>query len=1128
MPIIKPNRSNKKWIVSYLGEYFGDIINAFCVDLFSKQGKIKPGSKLGIISDLGLPYSFVRASIKEEEERKDKIWAVIPQKVLRSPSDSRQFEEDASSGFFADEIIDAGSDIVSVSDNSKEDITSIVVSTPVGEEQSNITGIGSGIQIAQSFNAAEGNAHLFRFALKINGSPTDALKVSIYDGEEEPENELAYALIYPYELSDTFKLIEKKIEDFNEPIEFDFEKKYWIAFSRTGTGSLYNFYSVLVSLSEKDPYEGNELLPKPQAEMFMFITDTFTANGTWSVPSGVSEAFVECWGAGGGGSTNVGGGGGGAYSAKLVSGLSGNKSVVVGTSSANANGGDSSFDTNVVLAKGGRSGANGGTGGQAGDGIGDTKYSGGNGALGTGERGGGGGAGSEGSGGNASGEYPGMGGSKNGGIGGGKILYGYAGEPPQPQYNISNTGRIIGGGGRSTGTEQYAGARGEVRITYKVPIPQDYPAVAGRTWNRGDRIIVPPAANIGDLLLAVITTDGANTLTLPGWTKLKELSQSTNCTQSIFYKRAVAGDNSGRIENVSYANSIVYRIINAGVPTATQASGASSVVNPPEHNAGSLRKHLWIAAASWRATDTAIGISAPPTNYKELIITPEWTFQTGNKDGITALAQRNLEAQTENPSTFSSDSAASWVAATIAIPRYAANYYNDATISVKVKIPQAEERLLLSTGEDIKLLGKENTRWYSLWQNLLRQKPLNKNYPRVLKTWGANEIIFVGNDNIVSSIAKPTGGVDYGSFYIDYERLKFPPNYFINWIATTERMIFIGLRNKLSPYLPSMVSCYEPLTESRKDIEIPEGETIGFVQDGNCHIIDKTGQLRVYNGISFVPYDYMPVYFSEQKIITLPHRNGFACDKNNLLFLWEGQSYYPAGIWIYEKTMKRLYHTASLWLSNNRGYGSVCGEGGWGALFNNGDGLLCGGSLMDENSEVVKGIFGDMSPTRCWFYSNVIDSPEIEDNWHDIYLKYRPKAKIIPKFKVKDFSIENPSYNGEWISEDKFSSEADLEVGDEITIKKGKRAGLVSTIIAKDGNQFTISEPDEETTSGQFVFTIEKNWQGLNPLVSFNDGDKISVGSVKAGRFQFKCCFEDCELEELQISRTANLKLDLN
>jgi hypothetical protein len=204
---------------------------------------------------------------------------------------------------------------------------------------------------------------------------------------------------------------------------------------------------------------------------------TYTSNGTFLVPAGVTAVNVQCWGAGGAGSTatNVGGGGGGgAFASGLVPVLPGSTyNIVIGNrGSSGINGGNTSFNSTSVVAAGGTSAgtnmAAAGAGGSVASSIGTIRYAGGNGASGTGSvaGGGGGGAGSTGTGNNASTYIRGAAKTVNGGAGGnGKRL---------TRGNGSNGANYGGGGGGAYGNGTSAtgglGARGLAIISWACPV----------------------------------------------------------------------------------------------------------------------------------------------------------------------------------------------------------------------------------------------------------------------------------------------------------------------------------------------------------------------------------------------------------------------------------------------------------------------------------------------------------------------------------------------------------------------------------------------------------------------------------------------------------------------------------
>ena len=219
------------------------------------------------------------------------------------------------------------------------------------------------------------------------------------------------------------------------------------------------------------------------------VTVTFTANGNWTAPVGVTSVTVEAWGSGGGGgsaitanNTKGGGGGGGGYSKKInIPVTPGNVyAYTVGPAGAGGTtggvaataGGNTTFNATTVVANGGSPGGNStgpglggaaGAGGAVGTGDVGSIFRGGNASAGGGTPGGagGGGAGTGGAGGDASGNTAGTGTATGGGNGGAGLAAQAAGNP----------GSVRGGGGgggyRTTANRAGgAGALGAVAITY--------------------------------------------------------------------------------------------------------------------------------------------------------------------------------------------------------------------------------------------------------------------------------------------------------------------------------------------------------------------------------------------------------------------------------------------------------------------------------------------------------------------------------------------------------------------------------------------------------------------------------------------------------------------------------------
>jgi hypothetical protein len=209
-------------------------------------------------------------------------------------------------------------------------------------------------------------------------------------------------------------------------------------------------------------------------------SQTYTANGIFTPPSGVTSVLVQCWGAGGAGA-NVsnnhvgGGGGGGAYASSTVAVIPGNNySISIGLGGYSGNAGtNTTFNGATVVAAGGGSAvlnsSIGAAGGSTSASTGTIKYAGGNGANGSGANagGGGGGAGSTGTGNNALASSGGNVKSTYGGLGG-------AGRTAR--RGNGNAGGVYGGGGGGAYTNRTRlrtggpGADGLVIITYTCPV----------------------------------------------------------------------------------------------------------------------------------------------------------------------------------------------------------------------------------------------------------------------------------------------------------------------------------------------------------------------------------------------------------------------------------------------------------------------------------------------------------------------------------------------------------------------------------------------------------------------------------------------------------------------------------
>jgi hypothetical protein len=265
-----------------------------------------------------------------------------------------------------------------------------------------------------------------------------------------------------------------------------------------------NIYKTIITMNNLNNYSFHKpilfgltlffTLIQQSTFLFSQTTQTFTSNGTFTVPCGVTSITVRTWGAGGGGGSRnsdgtAAGGGGGAYAQSTLAVTEyAQYSVTIGAGGgAGMDGGATIFGANLVVAAGGKgvplNGQVGGLGGAIADCIGAIRYSGGNGSAppsATSSGAGGGGAGTTGNGNNASGTT----------AGAARTLSGGAGGAGRTTAGNGNGGANYGGGGggsrRGTvwglpsGGTGGLGASGYVEITFTVPTITS-PSVTGGT-----------------------------------------------------------------------------------------------------------------------------------------------------------------------------------------------------------------------------------------------------------------------------------------------------------------------------------------------------------------------------------------------------------------------------------------------------------------------------------------------------------------------------------------------------------------------------------------------------------------------------------------------------------------------
>ncbi len=201
-----------------------------------------------------------------------------------------------------------------------------------------------------------------------------------------------------------------------------------------------------------------------------------------------------------------------------------------------------------------------------------------------------------------------------------------------------------------------------------------FPAIVGHSsysggTNSSHALTMPAGVATGDLLMVFTTTASGVTFSVSagtGWAIVDQIDSASGAIRgAIFWK--VADGSDALSVGISSARALGARIIrvlagtfDAATPfdqtSATPATGANP--DPPNHTpSGGADDYLWIAVRHGSTAAT----SAAPTNYDDLR-----TASTGANATLVSIAERELNASSEDPGVFTAGSSQN-VVRTVAI-----------------------------------------------------------------------------------------------------------------------------------------------------------------------------------------------------------------------------------------------------------------------------------------------------------------------------------------------------------------------------------------------------------------------------------------------------------------------------
>jgi hypothetical protein len=177
-------------------------------------------------------------------------------------------------------------------------------------------------------------------------------------------------------------------------------------------------------------------------------------------------------------------------------------------------------------------------------------------------------------------------------------------------------------------------------------------------------VTMPSGVAAGDLLVAIVASDGSPTISgPPGWHRFKRDASSTQVAGAVFWRVAdgVADTLSLDVSAAEQGSAIVYRISGANFVEGASSNGSSTnSTNPGATASTSGGEYLWVVA---RCGDASAVAESAPSGYGSL--------QTGDSTGLNGAAintaHKTGATATETPGAWGAATSEQWVTFTLAV-----------------------------------------------------------------------------------------------------------------------------------------------------------------------------------------------------------------------------------------------------------------------------------------------------------------------------------------------------------------------------------------------------------------------------------------------------------------------------
>lgn len=374
----------------------------------------------------------------------------------------------------------------------------------------------------------------------------------------------------------------------------------------------------------------------------------------------------------------------------------------------------------------------------------------------------------------------------------------------------------------------------------------------------------------------------------------------------------------------------------------------------------------------------------------------------------------------------------------------------------------------------------------STWSTPVTTK-LTANTPHLMaasKVIGNSRLYITDDFYKVHSINTSDVISDSGTATLD---LGLDDSWIITFLETGLDVVWVGLLNRETNR--GMIIEWDGISENiyNRKIELFAGVVAGCVLDNIPYVLDITGRLLRFTGVTFAEVDRLNkkrhVAFdgvSTNSNLRFVHPNGMtATDTGKILILVSNQTdaatyedAVPSGVYEYDQNIG-LYQKYSIQTSGTYAHHRIEQPGAilWSRAANpdaDNDGVLLVGAGYSTSTGDEFGVFYShetkLEQAVGHFETSRVYASSVQEAWKEVYALYdeiiNASDKIVVKYRVTEKNSINATIN--WTDQKVFTTTSDIsnaKVGDEVTILSGAGAGQAMhiTSIASSASTYTVT-----------------------------------------------------------------------